>query len=356
MAILWKKFTDEYYEARYSVEEHEDYMRLDQFMQTFMASFSRQQIKKKIEQKEIQILGRPGKQKPNTKVHFQEQVMLKIYKTTQEDEYWHGEKLELETTPKIIYEDDGLLAVYKPPYMATHPTGKHLFNCATVFFENKYEKTIHSIHRLDRETSGVLLLAKNPTCANIVTELFEKDLVRKCYFFIAKDNGTAMEFQAKERLGTNEKGLKRVYINHYPHDSQDGKHAFTHFKILHKENGYCIGLAFPQTGRQHQIRVHAMINNYPLIGDKLYLGNFKMFQRFKDLLASEEDYNLMELSRHALHALAINFPYQGKRQTFISPLPCDLKDWIMNKMTIKITELETLLSAEGQAYFNSLDK
>ena len=75
----------------------------------------------------------------------------------------------------------------KPAYMSTHPTGRHLFHCATVYYEQKLnQSTVHSIHRLDRETSGVLLLAKNPTTANQLTVEFENNNVKKCYFFIAE--------------------------------------------------------------------------------------------------------------------------------------------------------------------------
>lgn len=355
MSIIKKSFSLNKYTASYLVDEEHEGMRLDQFIQIYLASFSREDVKKKIKNKDITIQNRPGRMRPSSPLHHKDIVHLVTHKDDHEDEYWNGEKLILQTTPDIIYQDDDLVVISKPPYMATHPTGKHIFNCATVFFEAIQKKTIHSIHRIDRETSGVLLLGKNPKTANVMTECFENDQVKKCYFFIAKekdgyDGSDYMEVD--RRLGATEGGLKRVYINNFPVDSTEGKRAFTRLKIVHRENGYALGLAFPQTGRQHQIRVHAMVNGLPLIGDKLYLGNFKMFQRFKDLLATSEDHSLMELPRHALHAMALRIPYNGSDKIFSSRVPNDLKNWIKENLNVKILQLEKSLDTEIQAYFN----
>lgn len=358
MSIIEKKFSRDLYLARYLVDEEHEGMRLDQFLQIYLATFSREHVKEKIKNGEVVIENRHGKHKPNSKLHHKEVVQIKIFNTIQEDEYWNGKKLELEWEPEVIFENEGLYVISKPPYMATHPTGRHIFNCATVFFEAKNEKTVHSIHRIDRETSGVLLLGKNPKTANTFTEYFEEDRVKKCYFFIAieKENKDNDKFSARERLGATETGLKRIYINAFPENSEDGKHAHTHFEILHREKGYALGLAFPQTGRQHQIRVHAMTHGLPLLGDKLYLGSFKMFQRFKDVIASKEDHELMEISRHALHALALNIPFENSRRTFSSNIPTDLKDWISEKLEVDIGKLELKIKEEIETYFKTLDK
>jgi 23S rRNA pseudouridine1911/1915/1917 synthase len=181
---IYKKFTTEKYEVIHLVEEEQDGLRLDQFLMQYLQSFSRQDIKKKIKAGDIRIQDRPYPHKPSVKVYHGEKVQIITLRGTLEDEYWRGEKLSLELDPVIIKEDDDLIVISKPPYMTTHPTGKHLFNCATVYFETKYNHTIHSIHRLDRETSGVQLLGKNPKSAQRFTDLFEKDEVKKCYFLI----------------------------------------------------------------------------------------------------------------------------------------------------------------------------
>ncbi|GAB4012609.1 MAG: RluA family pseudouridine synthase [Bdellovibrio sp.] len=359
MGIIEKKFTRQVYEAIYEAEPQQHGMRLDQFVMLYLGGFSREQIKNKIKDGEIQIVGRPGKQRPNSTVHYRDQVIMKIHRTIHEDEYWNGEKIDIEVDPEIVFEDDDLIVISKPPYMTTHPTGKHLFYCATVHFENIHNKTIHSLHRLDRETSGILMLGKSPKASATITDHFENDRVRKCYFLIGIKNSDykgLKHFTAKERLGGEDEGQRRVMIEAFPEDSDLGKSAETEFEILYEENQYVLALAFPKTGRQHQIRVHAQVHGFPLLGDKLYFGGYPMFQRFKDLLATEEDHVLMQIPRQALHAVAINLPYKGEQTTFICHLPHDLKDWIRKNLKIEINKLEEIVSKEIKNYFNSFSK
>ncbi|MBC98614.1 MAG: hypothetical protein CME63_12765 [Halobacteriovoraceae bacterium] len=348
MNIIYKKFQPDSFEVCYEVHSPQNGMRLDQYLQIFFPSFSREQVKEKIKEGDVQIIGRPGKMKPNTKVYDKEKITVFIYKTIHEDEWWNGEKLELETAPPVIYQDDDLIALSKPAFMSTHPTGKHLFYCATVYCESLCGHGTHSVHRLDRETSGVLLVGKNPEAANRFTTYFEHERVQKCYFFIGVKNEHykgVKEFTAKERLDTGGEGLLRVLIGYHPEDSNVGKRAETGFKILYEEGEYILGLAFPKTGRQHQIRVHALAHGFPLLGDKIYYGSYPMFQRFKDLLASPEDYAYMQLPRHALHATAINIPWPNSkdkaqneqdepRRTFYCNPSLDMSNWIRENLSL----------------------
>lgn len=334
MGEISKKFTSEYYEAIYAVDEDQDGMRLDQYCAHFLVSFSRQQIKKKIAAKEVKILNRPFPHKPSVKVYHKEHIRFITYRGDMEDEYWRGEKLELQFTPETIFEDEQLLAMSKPAYMSTHPTGRHLFNCATVFFENKFGKTVHSIHRLDRETSGVLLLGKTPKAAQLCTDFFEKDQVQKCYFFIAhKGNHPDFPFVANERLGSEDDFIPKLLVHCYGEDSVKGKHAQTTFELIYEGDEYILGLAYPKTGRQHQIRSHAAFHGLPLVGDKLYNGDPTIFMRFKDGIATADDHDKMQISRHALHATALHIPYpKGKESLFRAPIPSDFRLWIKNNL------------------------
>lgn len=358
--ILEKSFSPSIYRALWQVEEHEEGIRLDLFMMDILDTWSREQIKKKIKKGDITILGREHPHRPNAKVHEGEKVEMVTFPEGIEDEYWNGELIEFQRTPEILYEDSDIVVISKPPFMTTHPTGRRLFNCATVFFEDKYKKTVHSIHRLDRETSGVLLLGRNPKAAQKLTAHFENDLVRKCYFWMAvdQDDEGKSEFEANERLGQSDPGLKRVLMEAHPENSTKGKRARTFFKVLHRENGYALGLAFPQTGRQHQIRVHAEVHGYPLVGDKTYLGGYELFQRFKDGFATPADHEFMEIPRQALHAMALRFPYPSKDKKMIvrSPIPHDFKDWIKSKMKLDLGAFEEVLKAEIENYFNKFDK
>jgi len=357
MAVLKKEFSIKHYMAEYYVEESQEGLRLDQFLKEYLPSFSREQIKSNIKNKNVIIIGRPGNHKPNTTLHYKDKIRFTIHEDGHEDEYWRNELLKINRVPDVIFEDENIIICLKPAFMAAHPTGRHLFNCATVYFEHIHKKTVHSIHRLDRETSGVILLGKNPHYANILTSLFEENRVKKCYFLIGIkiDQNIKDKLIANERLGSVKTGLERVYINNFPPESTSGKHAQTKFIKLWEDDTYILSLALPKTGRQHQIRVHAMVHGFPLLGDKLYLGSFKMFQRFKDNIAEPSDFDLMQIPRHALHAIALNFEYLGVNKTYQSKLPEDLQTWMNNHLTIDQTELNKKIKEVLEIEFKSYE-
>ncbi len=356
MTIISKAFRDDAFEVLQLVDAEHHELRLDQFTALYLESFSREVIKRKIKDKEIIIIGRPGVHKPSSSVHHLDHVLIKFFKSSLEDEFWKGQKLALQEVPDVVYEDDDLLVISKPAFMSTHPAGRHIFNCATSFFERKYKQTIHSLHRIDRETSGILMLGKNPAMATEMMERFESDDVKKCYLFIGRIQAHFKHqdtFEANERMGSPGEGLKRIAVESYPQDSLEGKSARTFFKILKKNEKYVIGLAYPQTGRQHQIRVHAKVHGVPLIGDKLYLGSYETFQRFKDHQASRDDHELMELSRHALHAIGLKIPYKNNPgKIFITKIPQDLSEWIAREMKIDIALLEQEIEDAVITYFS----
>lgn len=353
MPLIDKQYADDTFTLQWSVEPEHDNLRLDQFLGKYFKTLSREEIKKKINRGECFITNRPSSKKPSTKIKHLDTIKISIKKNENEDEYWKGEKVDFDL-PQEIFEDNNIIVINKPAYMSTHPTGRHLFHCATVFYEQKLnQSTVHSIHRLDRETSGVLLLAKNPMAANKLTVEFENNNVKKCYFFIAQKKSQTIEksFKAKERMDNPDEGLKKVVVQYYPENSSQGKHAETDFKIIFDTEIYCAGLAFPKTGRTHQIRVHALANQIPLVGDKLYLGGYPMFQRFKDGIASESDHESMILSRHALHAMALKIVYNGEANVFISKLPTDMANFMLKNFQLEPAEIEKNLNKEIHKIF-----
>jgi 23S rRNA pseudouridine1911/1915/1917 synthase len=347
MSEIEKSFTTERYVVSYPVCTEHDNLRLDQFVMTQMPTLSRQFLKKKIEKGEVVISGRKPPHKSSVKVHTGDRITVTTHNDGMiEDEYWHGEVVPRDQEPTIIFEDAGLLVINKPPFMITHPAGKNLFYCATVFYETIYKHTMHSIHRLDRETSGILMLGKNPKVSQKVSLLFEEEKVRKCYFLIAHKNpgARAFPFTAKERLGRDENAVPRGMISAYGETSDDGKDAETHFDMLLEQDNYVLALAFPLSGRQHQIRVHAACNGYPLLGDKLYNGDSSVFMRFKDFTATPEDHGKMQIPRQALHAVALRLSYpHDDMKHFIAPLPLDLTQWIEQTLQLNITDIENLI-------------
>ena len=369
MATVHKAFSQDQYTVTYEVRPEEDGLRLDRFLQQYLPTFSRQALQKKIDLGEVQCATRACV--AGRKVRTGERFTITSKRGQQEVETWGDQTLPLES-PQIIYEDQNLLAINKPPYMATHPAGKHLFYCATVYFGDLLRQTIHSIHRLDRETSGVLLLGKNATTAAQIAGYFEQGLVRKCYFFIAhRLAGAPREkyFTAHERLqmGGNEedtsgKTRRQIKVTILPPDAKEGKTACTDFVLLDlgqvapqnklASPSYALGLAFPRTGRQHQIRAHAAAHHLPLVGDKIYHLGRAVFERFKDGIATDADRMAMELPRHALHALALQIPYPDPTGKLLqAPLPQDLKEWLQNKLHVDHDALTKIITQEIKRHF-----
>lgn len=349
-----KEFTPERYVVSRTVEPEHHNFRLDKFMQIYITSLSREFIKSKIEKSEIIIEGRKSPHRPSTKVHHGETITMYTFKGTHDDVYWRGEKVKQAELGEFLYEDEELIAINKPPYMSTHPTGSHLFNVATVVIENRLQAAVHSFHRIDRETSGLLLLAKTPARAQFMTRLFEDRKIRKAYFLIGvkKEQQKIKEsFIANERLGTVGDDPERLMIKSFPEDSSSGKTARTTFQVLFQNDTYVLALAFPHTGRQHQIRVHAKAHGFPLVGDKNYISDRAFFSRMKDDIGTDLDYDLLELPRQALHAAAIHFFEKDKPRQFICPLPTDLIAWIDQKKLLPIEELHALITKYINNYF-----
>lgn len=348
MSQIEKSFTTEKYVVSHPVKPEHDGIRLDQFVQTCMPTLSRQFLKRKIENGDIVISGRQPPHKPSVKVHTGERVTITTHNNGLiEEELWHGKAIPKDQEPGVVFEDNDLIVINKPPYMITHPAGKNLFYCATVWFETIHKKTIHSIHRLDRETSGLLLLAKNPRTAQKVSQLFEDDLVKKCYFLIAKKQAKATEFPfvAKERMDRQEGNIPEGMMSVWPETSNMGKDSETKFELLLEKDGYVLALAFPLTGRQHQIRVHAAYHGYPLLGDKLYNGDPGVFIRFKDIVATDDDHAKMEIPRQALHAVSLALTYPEHQEVhYQAPLPKDLADWLVEKLSIKPEKVDELIA------------
>ena len=369
MATVYKAFSQDQYTVTYEVRPEEDGLRLDRFLQQYLPTFSRQALQKKIDLGEVQCATRACV--AGRKVRTGERFTITSKRGQQEVETWGDQTLPLES-PQIIYEDQNLLAINKPPYMATHPAGKHLFYCATVYFGDLLQQTIHSIHRLDRETSGVLLLGKNATTAAKIAGYFEQGLIRKCYFFIAHRLAGApgeKYFTAHERLqmGGNEedasgKNRRQIKVTILPPDAKEGKTACTDFVLFDLDQiapknklaspSYALGLAFPRTGRQHQIRAHAAAHHLPLVGDKIYHLGRAVFERFKDGIATDADRTAMELPRHALHALALQIPYPDPTAKLLqAPLPQDIKEWLQNKLHVDHDALTKIITQEIKRHF-----
>jgi RluA family pseudouridine synthase len=338
-----KEFTSKKYTVVYETKEDHHGLRLDQFLKLHFQTFSREKIKKKIASGTINILNREQKFKASTKLLKGDQIEIVSMEEDFARETWNQKEIELDFDIETVYEDEDYIVINKPPFMSTHPTGGHLFYCATVILEERLKIPISSVHRLDRETSGLLVLSKNPKTSKLLTKVFENRKVKKVYFLIAKKNDQIdFPFVATQRLGSEEDFVPKLFVHCYDQKSSKGKSAETSFHKIASGKEFVLALASPKTGRQHQIRAHAAFHDIPLIGDKLYNGDPAIFTRHKDKVPLESDFTDMIIPRHALHAIGLKLPGPFNR-VFVSNLPKDLTKVLINDIGIDMPQIIKLV-------------
>ena len=210
-------------------------------------------------------------------------------------------------TPKIIFEDDSVAVVNKPSGMIVYPDGKHEYPALSHWLEKKYgEGGFHFVHRLDRETSGVLVVAKTQEAHAFLKEQFQDREVKKVYRAfvhgaLKEERGTIERAIGSARGGRGPRSATR------PHGVQ--REASTTWRRIDNGAGAAYIEAFPKTGRTHQIRVHCAAIQHPIIADVLYGPGRPALLGFKRL---------------ALHALSVTITLpSGKEKTFAAPLPAD---------------------------------
>lgn len=208
----------------------------------------------------------------------------------------------------ILYEDDDVIALNKPPFMPTHPSHEHqsdtLANALAYYFEsNGIPFVFRAVNRLDRDTSGVVLVAKNKNSAFVLAKQIAEFKVTKKYIAIV-DGKVLSSGKIECNIRRIEDGKMRRGV--FP----DGQYALTEYEVLGVKNGLSALLVSPKTGRTHQIRVHTSYIGHPILGDTLY-----------------GDENGSELiSRQALHAYSLTFslPSNNETITVTAPLPSDM--------------------------------
>ncbi len=211
---------------------------------------------------------------------------------------------------EILYEDDDILAINKPPHMPTHPSHAHqedtLANAVAYLFKNRGEHFVfRAVNRLDADTSGVVLLAKNKLAASALSAQMAQKKIHKTYLALLHGNiAPKGEVEAYMRLEEGGK-MKRVICK-----ETDNGAMFSHTKYTcHSSNGkYSAVLAEPVTGRTHQLRVHFSSLGNPLLGDSLYGTSSSI------------------INRQALHAQKLSFshPLTAKEMSIIAPIPADI--------------------------------
>lgn len=302
--------------------------RLDQFLSQTDFNLSRSQAKKLIEEKAILLNQKSAK--PSLRVRQGDLLTG----TLPEPEPL---SLKPEAIPfNILYEDQSLIVVDKPAGMVVHPAAGNpsgtlvnalLYHCQDLTGINGVLRP-GIVHRLDRDTSGVMVVAKDDQAYHHLIKQFKNRIVEKVYLAIAYGTFHQAEGLIESAIGRHPKERKRMSTR-----TKKGRIAITRWKVAENLAGFSLLEIYPQTGRTHQIRVHLSSLGHPLLGDPLY-GRKGRSGSIQDPVLKE---CVRRLNRQALHAnrLAFDHPRTGERVQFEAPLPQDMQDvleWLRSQV------------------------
>ena len=247
-------------------------------------------------------------------------------------------KRELEIIPEdiplnIVYEDDSLIIVNKQPGMVVHPgcgnyTGT-LVNALTFYLKDiplfqKGDMRAGLVHRIDKDTSGLLVIAKTDDAHTRLAKQFFDHTIHRRYVALVWGNFEEDEGTIVGNIGRNPRDRQQMYVFA---DGSDGKHAVTHYKVLRRYGYVTLVECRLETGRTHQIRVHMAWKGHPLFNDARYGGDRILkgttFSKYKQFIEN----CFSALPRQALHARSLGFVHPTTREDvyFESELPEDLK-------------------------------
>jgi len=297
-------------------------VRLDKYLIPEFPQFSRTRIQALIREGCILVDGNPVK--PGYQLQGNEWIQCRIPEEEAPPERVVPEKMPLE----ILYEDGSLIVINKPPRLTVHPgTGKPsgtLVN-GLVYYFNELSDINGAlrpgiVHRLDEDTSGVLVVAKNNRVHRNLAEQFERRQVEKTYLGVTWGQWEEQEGSIRQSIKRSRKDPRKYICD------PEGKPAVTDYKVL-TVNRYLSEVEFyPRTGRTHQLRVHCVFRNHPLLADEKYGGGIHRARGFLPEVTRRLKSMIAHLGRHALHARRIKFhhPTTGNPFEIEAPLPEDL--------------------------------
>ncbi|MED3647309.1 RluA family pseudouridine synthase [Halalkalibacterium halodurans] len=239
-------------------------------------------------------------------VHVNDQVTLEL-----PHEYPSPSMIAEPVPFDVIYENDHYLVVNKPAGVPTipsrdHPQGTLANGLLNYFQRQKMAATFHAVNRLDKDTSGLLIVAKHQLAHDQLSKQQRQGNIKRTYMAIVQGEIEQQEGTITAPIARKEESLITREVR------EDGQLAITHFKVIDRLNQGTIVQVQLETGRTHQIRVHFSYLGYPLFGDDLYGGERK------------------GIERQALHSteLTIHCPFTEVEQTFTEGLPPDMKELI----------------------------
>ncbi|ATL47631.1 RNA pseudouridine synthase [Chitinophaga caeni] len=314
-----------------TVDKGQEPLRIDKFLMQRIEGATRNKIQQAIENGHVLVNDKAVKS--NYKIKPSDKIIVFSSKNPENNEVL-PENIPL----SIVYEDDDLMVIDKPAGMVVHPgcgnySGTLVNGLAYYLAEDKDNLTepvltrMGLVHRIDKNTSGLLVIGKNEQTLNLLAKQFADHTVQRRYVALAWGDFEEEEGTITGHVGRHQRFRKIMDV--YP-EGDYGKEAITHYKVLERFNYVTLIECRLETGRTHQIRVHMQHVGHSLFNDDTYGGNrivkgtvFAKYKQFVD--------NCFEIMpRHALHARTLGFvhPTTGKEMHFESPMPEDFSSVI----------------------------
>jgi 23S rRNA pseudouridine1911/1915/1917 synthase len=232
----------------------------------------------------------------------------------------------------ILYEDRWMVAIDKPPGLAVHPAGRRLGRTLIHALHRRYRRpddpqhdvVPRLLHRIDVETSGVVAVGLDEQFHHLVARQFEDRDVEKTYLAVVHGRPPQDEGVVAWSIGPDRSSVVRLKLEARRDGS--GLSAVTHYRVVRRNDRHALVELRPQTGRTHQLRVHMAAIGCPLVGDKIYGPDERIFLEQLAGPLSDESRARLVLLRHALHAHTLRFrhPMTGTDLVLEAPLPPDM--------------------------------
>lgn len=325
-----RELVDDTLIVTHTIDDSHDGWRADNFLRTQYKHFSRNKIQTFIDEGRVVI---PGKRaKASTTLRSGDQIRVVTQKVLVEEP-------KVDLSYSVLYEDEHLLVVDKPGNLPVHPAGRFLFN--TLLMQLRRERAdwmktpgndFFLVHRLDRETSGVVLLGKSSVSAGQLVKQFRERKTEKRYWAVVAGHCKYEKFTVDADIGKAQNSHIRLKMQGYAKGTGT-LDALTHFQVLRRGNHVDLLDCELKTGRQHQIRVHLQYYGHPVVGDKLYGTDEQIFLDYINHRTLNDDArSRLRIARHALHSRSLKFFHEpkGKWLEVESRLPADMEQllWI----------------------------
>jgi 23S rRNA pseudouridine1911/1915/1917 synthase len=310
-------------------------LRLDKFLATQLPKISRSALKTLIEDDRVTVNGE------KKRAHYILKEGEKIAVSIPPAKELH-EPQPQEIPLEILYEDKALLVINKQAGLVVHPAAGHrdktLVNALLYHIGKPALGSILErqgiVHRLDRDTSGVMVIAKTQDAYESLAQQFKAYYVQKAYLAVTHGIPKTVSGVISLPIGRHQKKRKKMTVR------EDGRQAVTEYRVLEEFGNYALVLLTPKTGRTHQIRVHLKSLGTPVLCDATYSRRSAFYE--SELRGEKRKVEEKPLiARQALHAktLTLRHPLTGELVTFEAPLPRDFQDALTALRSTKLRSL-----------------